>query len=79
MILNGVENKINTGLILINLQNAFYNLDHKILPDKMKSIGFSDKALSFWNIILHCHFRSRIQKTTEFPKNLYWDICICYT
>ena len=35
-------------MILINLQKAFNALDHKILWDKMKSIGFSDKTLKWF-------------------------------
>ena len=46
MILNGAENGLHTGLILIDLQKVFNNLDHKLLLDKMmKYIGFSDKAI----------------------------------
>ena len=46
MILNGAENGLHTGLILIDLQKAFNNLDHKLLLGKMmKYIGFSDKAI----------------------------------
>ena len=46
MILNGAKNGLHTGLILIDLQKVFNNLDHKLLLDKMmKYIGFSDKAI----------------------------------
>ena len=43
-ILNVAENGKHTGMILINLQKAFDTLDHTILFDKMKCIGFSDKT-----------------------------------
>ena len=45
MILNGAENGKHTGMILIDLQKAFDTSDHKILLDKMKCIGFSDKTM----------------------------------
>ena len=40
MILNGAENGKHAGVILIDLQKAVDTLDHKILLDKMKCIGF---------------------------------------
>ena len=39
MILNGAKNGKHTGMILIDLQNAFDTLVHKVLLDKMKCIG----------------------------------------
>ena len=44
MILNSVEDGIHIGTILIDPQKAFDNLNHNILLDKMKCIGFSDKT-----------------------------------
>ena len=37
MILNGAKNAKGTGMILLDLQNAFDTLDDKMLFDKMKS------------------------------------------
>ena len=45
MILNCPENRKHTGMILINLQKAFDTLDHKILLDRTKCIGFSDNTI----------------------------------
>ena len=45
MILNCPENRKHTGMILINLQKAFDTLDHKILLDRTKCIGFSDNKI----------------------------------
>ena len=42
MIFNSVENWKSTGVILIDLQEAFDTLDHKILSDKMNCIYFSE-------------------------------------
>ena len=45
MILNGAENGKHTGMTLINLQEDFDTLAHKILFDEMKCIGFSHKKI----------------------------------
>ena len=45
MILNGAENGKHAKMILSDLQNAFDTLDYEILLDKVKCIGFSDKAI----------------------------------
>ena len=46
MILNGAINGKYEGMIRIDLHKAFENLDHKILLDEMKYIGFSDKKMN---------------------------------
>ena len=48
MIWNYTENGKHTGMILIDLQNAFYTLAHKVLLDKMKCMGFSDAAIKLF-------------------------------
>ena len=48
MILNSAKNGKHTGMVLIDLQKAFGTLDHKILSDKMKCIGFSDKTIKWF-------------------------------
>ena len=52
MILNGTENGKHTGMILIDLKKAFDTLDHKILLDKMKCIGFLDKTIKWFQSYL---------------------------
>ena len=52
MILNGAENGKHTGMVLIDIQKAFDPLDHKILLDKMKCIGFSDKTIIWFHFYL---------------------------
>ena len=52
MILNSAENGKHTGMILIDLQKAFHTLDHKILSDKMRCIGFSDYAIKWFHSYL---------------------------
>ena len=49
IVLNGAKNEKHTGMTLIDLQKAFDTLDHKILLDKMKRIGFSDKTLNWFH------------------------------
>ena len=39
-------------MILIDLQKAFETLDHKILLDKMKYIGFLDKTIKCFHSYL---------------------------
>ena len=51
MILNGAENGKHTDMILINLQKAFDTLYNKILFDKMKCIGFSDKIIKMNSLV----------------------------
>ena len=52
MILNGAENGKHTGMVLIDIQKAFDPLDHKILLDKMKCIGFSGKTIIWFHFYL---------------------------
>ena len=52
IILNGAENGKHTGMILIDLQRAFYFIDHKILLNKMKCIGFSDQTIKWFHSYL---------------------------
>ena len=58
MILSGAENGKHSGMVLINLQNAFDALDHTLLKikwkykDKTKCIGFSDKTTKWFHSYL---------------------------
>ena len=52
IILNGAENGKHASMILIDLQRAFYFLDHKILLNKMKCIGFSDQTIKWFHSYL---------------------------
>ena len=52
MILNGAENRKHTGMVLIDLQKTFNNLDHKILLEKIKCIEFSYKAIKLFHSYL---------------------------
>ena len=52
MTLNDAENGKHTGMILFDHQKAFHILDHTILLDKMKRIGFSNKTIKFFHSYL---------------------------
>ena len=52
MILNGDEKEKQTGMALIVIQRVFDTLDQKILLDKMKCIGFSDKTMKWFHLNL---------------------------
>ena len=42
---NGFEKGSLTGMILIDLQNAFDTIDHKILIEKMSCLGFHESTI----------------------------------
>ena len=51
-ILKGFESGKSTGMILIDLQKAFDTLDHDILLDKMKYLGFKSKTINWFSSYL---------------------------
>ena len=53
MILNVAEKRKHTGINLIGFQKAFDTLVHKLLSDKMKCIGFSDKRNKMVSLLSH--------------------------
>ena len=46
-IATGFESDLHTGMILTDLQKAFDTINHEILIDKMKFLGFS-KDVILW-------------------------------
>ena len=56
MILNGAENELHTSMILVNLQEELDILDHIILIEKMKSIGFTEKTMGWF----HSYFTTEL-------------------
>ena len=49
---NGADNGKHTGMILIDLREAFDTLDHTILLEKMTCIGFSNKTIGWFHSYL---------------------------
>ena len=48
----GFDSGLFTGMILINLQKAFDTIDHKILIEKMKCMGFSNDVTKWFESYL---------------------------
>ena len=46
------EEGLQTGMVLIDLQKAFDTIDHGILLDKMKYLGFSTSTIDWFNSYL---------------------------
>ena len=63
-----------TGMIFIDLQNAFDTIDHQILKKKMKYVGFSKTLISWFKLYLS-ERKSKININTSYssPSNL---ICV---
>ena len=51
-ILKGSDNGIFTGMIIIDLQKAFDTIDHNILLEKLKAIGFCDDTVNWFHSYL---------------------------
>ena len=51
-ILKGFDNGFFTGMILIDLQKPFDTIDHNILLEKLKAIGFCDDTVSWFRSYL---------------------------
>ena len=47
-ILKGFDQGLRTGIILIDLQKAFYTIDHDILLQKLYAIGFSKHSVNWF-------------------------------
>ena len=47
-ITTGFKNWFLTGTVLIDLQKAFYTIDHQILLKKMKYLGFSKNTITWF-------------------------------
>ena len=51
-ILKGFDNGLLTGMILIDLQKAFDTIDHNILLERLKAIGFCDDTVNWFHSYL---------------------------
>ena len=52
----GLDEGFLTGMILIDLQKAFYTVNHKVLSQKLKAIRFSEQSIQWFR----CHLCDRI-------------------
>ena len=44
----GMDKQMYTGMILVDLQKAFYTLDHRVLLQKMKYFGFRASVIKWF-------------------------------
>ena len=51
-ILKGFDNRVYTGMVLIDMQEAFDTINQKFLLDKLLPIGFSRNAISWYESYL---------------------------
>ena len=70
-IATGFESGIYTGMILIDLQEAFDTVNHDILLKKMEFIGFSEETTKWFKSYLsNRKFKVHIKNTFSEPGNL---------
>ena len=69
-ILKGFDNVVYTGMILTELQEAFYTINQKILLDKLLPIGFSKRRISWYESYLaERHFTVEVaNRVSKFSK-----------
>ena len=47
-VLAGMDKQMHTGMILVDLQEAFYTLNHEVLFEKMKYFGFQKSVIKWF-------------------------------
>ena len=47
-VLKGFDKSLMTGMILIDLEKAFYAIEHDILLKKLSAVGFSIHTISWF-------------------------------
>ena len=70
-ILEGCDNGCHTGMILIDLQKAFYTINHELLLDKLSLMNFSIETISWFRSYL-CNrtFLVNVETTFSEPADL---------
>ena len=69
-ILKGFDEGLLTGMVLIDLQKAFDTIDHGVLFEKLVSLRFSDKTISWFRSYLEDRtFKVNIEKAFSDPGN----------
>ena len=51
-VLKGFDNGLLTGMILIDLQKLFNTINHNMILEKLKAIGFCDNIVNFFHSYL---------------------------
>ena len=70
-IVKGLDSGLYTGMVLIDLQKAFDTINHEILLQKMKFIGFSTEAIEWFKSYLsNRQFKIKINNTLSGPGEL---------
>ena len=78
-IATGFESGLHTGMILIDLQKAFYTINHEILINKMEFLGFSKEViLWFKSYLSYRKFKVNLKVTSAtnifLPQNSSWCV-----
>ena len=69
------EKGLFTGMIMIDLQKAFDTIDHQILIEKMKYLGFSKNVIAWFKSYLsERKFKININTSYSSPSNLICGI-----
>ena len=70
-IATGFESGLHTGMILIDLQKAFYTINHEIFINKMEFLGFSKEViLWFKSYLSYRKFKVNLNKYLSKPGQL---------
>ena len=67
----GFEERLLTGMVLIDLQKAFDTIDHSILLEKMSCLGFAGKTIAwFTSYLTNRSFIVNVGKESSSPGKL---------
>ena len=74
-ILKGFDNGMYTGRILIDLQKAFDTINHEILLDKLRPIGFSKNTISWYeSYLVERHFTVEVANRVSKFANISYGV-----
>ena len=69
-IAKGMDKGKHTGMILIDLQKAFYTLDHDVLLKKMECLGFKKPVIKWFKFYLSN------RKFFVSIEGIFWEECL---
>ena len=74
-ILNGFDQGLMTGMILVDLQKSFDTIDHDILLKKLSAIGFSNHTIGWFKSYLSNRlFRVNLENCYSDPFNITYGV-----